>query len=119
MRHLTVTLAAASIFLATVQAENWPHWRGPNLNGSTTETALPSNWNASENIKWAAPLPGPSGSTPAIWGEAVFVSAPDPEKNLRLICLDRKDGSVRWDKTVAAGDRIVGRNNMTSPSPVT
>ena len=64
-------------------------------------------------------MPGFSGATPIVWGDHVFVSSPDADKNLTLICLSRKDGKVLWQKTVAVGDRVKGRNNMASPSPVT
>ncbi|MDQ6631960.1 MAG: PQQ-binding-like beta-propeller repeat protein [Verrucomicrobiota bacterium] len=106
-------------FAFSLFAENWPQWRGPNFNGSTTEKNLPTNWSKTENILWTAPLPGYSGATPAIWGDHVFVSSPDAQKNLNLICLNRLDGKVRWQKQVAMGDKIIGRNNMASPSPVT
>jgi outer membrane protein assembly factor BamB len=102
-----------------VRAENWGHWRGPAFNGSTTETGLPETWSKTEGVAWVTPMPGPSGATPVVWGDSVFVSSPDAEKNLTLLCLDRKDGKVRWQKTVAMGDRNKGRNNMASPSPVT
>jgi outer membrane protein assembly factor BamB len=111
-------MAAFALSCAT-QAENWGHWRGPAFNGSTTETGLPETWSKTEGVAWVTPMPGPSGATPVVWGDSVFVSSPDAEKNLALLCLDRKDGKVRWQKTVAAGDRNKGRNNMASPSPVT
>ena len=101
------------------RAENWPQWRGPFFNGSTTETGLPSEWSKTNNVAWVAALPGVSGATPAIWEDSIFVSSPDPEKHLLLICLDRKTGAVRWQQVVAAGERQKGRNNMASPSPVT
>jgi outer membrane protein assembly factor BamB len=101
-------------------AANWPHWRGPNFNGSSDEVSLPDTWSKTENVAWKAALPGPSGSSPVIWGDHVFVSTPDAQKNLNLVCLNRKDGSVRWQKQVGIGDRNAGlRSNMTSPSPVT
>jgi len=99
--------------------ENWPQWRGPSFNGSTSETNLPSRWTKTENIAWVAPLPGYSGATPAVWGDYVFVSSPDSQKSLLLICLDRKTGQVRWNRKVADGDFEKGRNNAASPSPVT
>ncbi|MDB6018320.1 MAG: WD40-like repeat-like protein [Pedosphaera sp.] len=102
-----------------LHAENWGHWRGPSLNGSTTETNLPISWSKTENILWTTPLPGYSGATPAVWGDSVFVSSPDENKNLLLLCLNRRDGKIRWQKTVGTGDRDVGRNNSTSSSPVT
>src|ERR1700736_4310589 len=103
----------------SVVAENWPQWRGPYFNGSTTETNLRSQWSKTENVAWCAPLPGYSGATPVIWDNSVFVSSPDEQKNLQLICLDRTTGQQRWQQKVANGDFEKGRNNAASPSPVT
>lgn len=102
-----------------LRAENWPQWRGPFFNGSTTETNLPSSWSKTENVRWTTPMPGPSHATPIVWDDAIFVSSPDEDKNLLLLCLDRATGKIRWQKQVGVGDRTKGRNNMTSPSPVT
>jgi len=102
-----------------LRAENWPQWRGPFFNGSTTETNLPVEWSKTGDIAWVAPLPGYSGATPIIWGDSVFVSSPNPEKELVLICLDRLSGTVRWQKQVSEGNIERGRNNMASPSPAT
>ena len=117
MRLPLFTLAALSITLAA-HAENWPQWRGPAFNGSSPEKNLPETW-TKETVKWSAPLPGPSGATPAVWGDHIFVTSPDAQKNLVLFCLDRKDGKVRWQKQLSTGDINKGKGNMASPSPVT
>ena len=104
---------------APLPAENWAQWRGPNFNGSTSEKNLPGVWTKADHVLWSAPLAGPSGATPIVWGEHIFISTPDAQKNLKLVCLNRRDGSVRWEKTVAVGDKNKGRNNMAAPSPVT
>ena len=110
---LTLSLTAA-------KADNWGNWRGPSFNGSSAETGLPTTWSTTEGIKWTIPMPGASGATPAIWGDSVFVSSADSNRNLVLMCLDRKDGKTRWQKQVVeAGDKEKGRNNMAAPSPVT
>lgn len=121
MKNRFIPVVAGLLFLShlSLQAENWPQWRGPAFNGSTSEKSLPTNWSASENIVWKAALPGSSGATPAIWGDHVFVSSPDAQKSLNLICLNRADGKIRWQKQVAIGDKVIGRNNTASPSPVT
>jgi len=103
----------------SVRAENWPQWRGPLFNGSTTETNLPVQWNKTENVAWVAELPGYGGATPIVWGDSVFVSTPDSQKNLALLCLDRKTGKLLWKRKVAEGNFEKGRNNAASPSPVT
>src|ERR1700722_17723074 len=100
-------------------AENWGQWRGPFFNGSTTKTNLPSTWSKTENVLWKTPLPGLSHATPIIWDDSIFVNSPDDDKNLLLLCLDRKIGKIRWQKQLGVGDRTQGRNNMASPSPVT
>jgi outer membrane protein assembly factor BamB len=111
-------LAFLTLASLTAHAENWPQWRGPAFNGTSTETGLPATW-TKESAKWATPLPGPSGATPAIWGDHIFVTSPDAEKNLHLIALDRKTGKVRWQKQISTGDINKGKGNMASPSPVT
>ncbi len=121
-RRLAFTILAATTVFAgpsVSRAENWAHWRGPAFNGSTTETGLPESWSKTEGVAWVTPLPGYSGATPIVWGDSVFISSPDEQKNLALICVDRKSGKVRWQKIVSVGDRTKGRNNMASPSPVT
>ena len=119
MRSLLVTFGLAFLITASAGAENWPQWRGPYFNGSTTEKDLPTQWSKTENVVWVAPLPGYSGATPVVWGDCVFVSSPNEQKNLLLLCLDRKTGQARWRKVVGGGDCQKGLNNTASPSPVT
>jgi len=119
MKARSVLFWATLLAATSALAEDWPQWRGPFFDGSTTETNLPTQWSGTENVAWSAPLPGTSAATPVIWRDSVFVSSPDAKKELRLICLDRATGEVRWQKVVAAGDREEGLNNTASPSPVT
>lgn len=114
---LRFLIAALALTLAA-QAADWPHWRGPAFNGSSPEKGLPVSWTPAD-VKWTTPLPGFSGATPAVSGDAIFVSSPDSNKNLLLFCLDRKDGKIRWQKQIGTGDVSKGRGNMASPSPVT
>jgi outer membrane protein assembly factor BamB len=110
--------AVFGIALSSV-AENWPQWRGPAFNGSTAEKGLPTQWSKTDGVAWVTPLPGHSGATPVIWDDTIFLSSPNEQKELLLLCVDRPTGKVRWQKVVATGDAERGRNNMASPSPVT
>ena len=116
-------IAAAVLSVSVAFAENWPQWRGPFFNGSTTETCLPTTWDTQQkqNVAWATPLPGPSAATPAVWGDRVFVSSVDKDtKDLLAICLDAATGKVLWQKPVGKDRKApVGGNNMACPSPVT
>jgi outer membrane protein assembly factor BamB len=102
------------------QAANWGQWRGPNFNGSTDESNLPTKWSQTENIAWSIAMPGPSGSTPVVWGDHVFVSSTDQKKQtVKAICLDRKSGQVLWQHDVAEGVRKDRRSTYAGPSPAT
>ena len=52
MKHI----AAVAIFLSGVAAHagDWPGWRGPNHDGSTSETSLPTEWSAAQGVLWAS-----------------------------------------------------------------
>ena len=101
-------------------AADWPQWRGPNFNGSTTEKNVPASFSRTENVLWTAPMPGPSGATPVVWGDHVFVSSTDDAaKTCVAIAIDRKTGKELWRVKIADG---AGRDRMSTfsnSSPVT
>ena len=115
--------AAILFFLsagARAQAENWPHWRGPTFNGASTEQKLPDDFSKTNNVKWVAPLPGPSAATPVVWGDRVFVSSTDLRtKTLHALAFDAKSGKELWNNEVAPGFNLDDRSNLASPSPTT
>src|SRR5687768_5169392 len=95
---------AIPLFIYPAHAENWAQWRGPALNGSTTETGLPDTLSPEQTLAWEAPLPGPSAATPIVWNDRIFVSALEKQtKKLLAMCLNRKDGKVLWQHEVAVG----------------
>ncbi len=111
-------LAASSTH--SLRAENWPQWRGPSFNGSTTEKALPTTFSKTENVKWVASLPGPSAGTPIIWNDRIFVSSVDERAGtLQAICLDRAHGKALWQRETGVGIKVDDKSNFASPSPVT
>ncbi len=109
---------------------NWPQWRGPHSNGtSTTAKDLPVTWSETENVAWRVKLPSWSAATPIIWEDVVLVTSAEegfgepgsgPKDKLLLLAVNRKDGSVLWRKETGSGDHPNSRKqNMASPSPVT
>lgn len=103
---------------AVASAENWPQWRGPSGNGSTSETGLPDSCDPAL-AKWSIALPGSGNATPAVWNDRVFITSEDPaSKGLLALCVNAGDGSIRWQQRL--GDVInAPRNNGATPSPVT
>jgi hypothetical protein len=104
--RFTVCLAAVVVFLSTLQADNWPQWRGPSGDGISKETGVPSKWSKEENILWSVPLPGMGGSTPVIWGDRLFLTTENKDKTLSLLCFNTKER--RTTGTGRRGQRRVG-----------
>jgi len=118
---LLLTFAGLITFTShSARAENWPQWRGPAFNGSTTEKALPTNFSKTENVIWATDMPGPSAATPIIWNDRVFVSSVDQQAGtLQSLCLDRASGKILWHNEAGVGVKVDDKSNFASPSPVT
>lgn len=106
------------LVLQIASAENWPQWRGPNLNGISNEKNLPTTWNNEDNIAWKLAMPAWSGSTPIIWNDLIFINVADGD-NLALWCVDRNKGVALWKKALGGGNVRMRKQNMSSPSPVT
>jgi outer membrane protein assembly factor BamB len=119
MKSRVALLFVVALLVGSVaQAENWPQWRGPNLNGVSGEKNLPFKWSTQENIVWKLALPTWSGSTPIIWRNLIFLNVAEGD-NLSLWCVDRKKGEVVWKKELGSGNVKMRKQNMSSPSPVT
>jgi outer membrane protein assembly factor BamB len=107
---------------APSHADNWPQWRGPTLDGVSSEQGLPLRWSAEENVVWKLPLPARSGSTPIVWDDRIFLNVsydPEQDDRLELWCVDRHRGQVLWKRPLGAGNELKYKQHMSSPSPVT
>src|SRR5262245_36850615 len=117
----TLTLTALTVLAGNhLSAGNWPQWRGPAFNGSATEKNSPTRWTRTEGLAWTAPMPGPSGATPAIWNDHVFVSSTDDAtKTCVALALDRKTGRELWRVKATDAASKDDKSTFSSPSPVT
>ena len=118
-------VAALSVMVQAQTAGHWPQWRGPFFNGMARGDA-PAVWSDTTNIKWKTEIPGRGHSTPAIWGDRIFLTTavptgkpaavssataapqaqggraqagPPVEHQFDLLALDRKTGKILWQRT--------------------
>lgn len=120
IRFLLCSLAFSTALALNARSEgtNWSNWRGPNLNGSSSETNLPTKFSKSENVKWVKELPGVGASTPIIHGDHVFITSAKGKESSMAIALDRKTGEQLWiDEFSGYGHD--DRSNFSSPSAIT
>jgi outer membrane protein assembly factor BamB len=118
---LCAVACAIVIGEAATRADNWPSWRGPDLNGVSKETNLPVQWSDTKNIAWKLPMPGMGGSTPVIWNDRIFLTSEDPKsKSVVLVCVSTA-GKELWTKTLGAPLKFYmnGEGNQASASPST
>jgi outer membrane protein assembly factor BamB len=120
LRH-ALTLAFVATATVSLLAGTWPQWRGPSLDGVSTEKGLPTTWSATENVSWKLPLPAFSGSTPIIWDDLVFLNVATERATgqIELWAVNRTKQAVVWKRPLSGGNRIGNKQNMSSPSPVT
>lgn len=133
------TFLAVGILLGSavsLQADEWPQFRGPTGQGLTTEKNLPLKWGGekNENVLWKSPLIGDGHASPIVWGDKVFISTvrwaggkPDPAviPEHHVVCYQAADGKQLWDTSVDPGPwrrddfRSGPGGGYAAPTPVT
>ncbi len=122
MTSLRSTLFLLVAALLPVDAGNWPQFRGPDGQGHSSETLIPTTWSASQGIAWKTPIPGESWSSPIVQGRHVFVTtATDNGESCRVLALDRDSGRILWNTEVfrQVPRRKETRNSYATPTPAT
>lgn len=116
MKHFTFALTAA--FALSVQAEDWPQFRGVRGDGVAADTKLPSKLDA-QSVSWGTDLPGRGISSPVIVGERIFLTASSGAKQDRLhvLCFNVRDGSLRWERQFWATGRTMTHEKISGATP--
>ena len=114
---------------ASLRGDNWPQWRGPTGSAPSTETGLPTHWSETVNVAWKTPVPEWGTSTPAVIGDAIFLTT-ETDTALLVLRIEKASGRIIWKEQVGSGraNRKRGQkrsakfhnlHNLASPSPVT
>jgi len=130
MHRQILSLAILLLPLATgpLQANDWPHWRGPLGNGVSLDATPPVEFSPTKNLLWKVEIPGRGSSSPVVQGDRVFVTAAVPVAGssdtfeFRVLCFDRATGKERWSRTAITAKPHEGThqtNGFASASPCT
>ena len=123
---------------------NWHQWRGPSANGIAPQADPPVTWDAHNNIRWKAPIPGAGSATPIVWEDRIFVLSaretdvpadgprvphptaktlpPEHKFDFIVTCLNRETGDVEWQQVAvqeAPHEGAHTTNSYASASPTT
>ena len=145
MKKMTVGLVLMLVMTANAFADDrWAQFRGPGSLGVVEDPTLPDKWSTTENVAWKVDIPGTGWSSPAVWGDHIFltsvvssVAGEPPKKGLyfggerkpatdvhrwMVYCVDFKTGKIRWEQEVKKGPPEIARhlkNSYASETPVT
>lgn len=111
-----------SLLVTATSAENWPCWRGPRGDGTSSETGIPTNWSATENIAWKVPVKYQGHASPVVWNDFLILVGAETEHHRRMLVLrDRKTGKLLWERQVldAPLERKHKLNSWASSTPAT
>src|SRR6478736_9762410 len=78
-----VTYWLGVLAVRPVQAEDWPQWRGPRGDGTSTDAAPPTTWSTGENVKWKVAIPGKGHGSASVAGGRVFLNTCVEKENRR------------------------------------
>ena len=119
--RLAVTSCVTAVLLSGQSLlADWPEWRGPKRDGTSTEKNLPASWSpAGDNLAWKAPYGGRSG--PVVFGDRVYlhtVVGTGDSVQERLVALDANTGKLVWEQrlNVFHSDVPAHRTGWASPS---
>lgn len=133
------TVAAAVVTAADARpGVDWPSFRGINGAGVADHGPAPTTWNVpkGDGVAWSTPIEGLGHSSPVIWGHQLCVTTARSDKGddsmrlglygdiasvtdntehvWRLICLDKRDGKVMFNRVIHQGVPIIKRHTKAT-----
>lgn len=146
-RLLSILILLLASTRLTIQAGEWPQFRGPGGQGHAAGTDWPLHWSNTQDIVWKTPIPGCGWSSPVVSGHRVWLTTasdtpaveevakqvlklkgkdvPSPQVashlTLKAVCVDTDSGRVLKEATLLEVNEpfvISGANSYASPTPV-
>ncbi|MDB5340017.1 MAG: afsK 2 [Planctomycetaceae bacterium] len=82
---------------------DWPHWRGPEMNGISREKGLVSSWDPSgENLLWKKEKLATRSTPIVLRGKLYTICRDKPEttqEGEKIVCADAVTGEILWENT--------------------
>ena len=100
------TVLEPAMALRDTGESDWPCWRGPNGDATSTVTGIIKDWSQGLNPLWQVDYlcQGPASATwssPVVQGDRLIVCGRDEDKDL-VFCLNANDGTLLWQNHHAA-----------------
>ena len=138
MRLLATSLLPAILAAGTAVAEqNWPQFRGPRGDGTSTARNVPLHWSETNNLAWKVTLQGRGHSSPIVLGDRLWLTKALEQGlkpislygedmraaehvTLQALCLDCALGKIMWRTPVFEVENpapVHAYNSWATPTP--
>jgi outer membrane protein assembly factor BamB len=123
-RHPLAAALLVALRVGTVDAEDWPQFRGPAGPGHSSERHLPLEWSEARNVVWKTPVPGRGWSSPVVAGGRVWVTTAVRGRDgasLRVLSYDADTGreGVNVELFRLRDAALLNpKNSHASPTPI-
>jgi outer membrane protein assembly factor BamB len=123
---LRLALLGALVSSQLFAANDWPEFRGPTGQGTSTAKNVPIHWSATSNVVWKTEIPGEGWSSPALVNGMIYLTTAVTDStntSLRALCVDAKDGRLQWNVEIFRPDSeatqaMHKKNSLASPTPI-
>ncbi len=140
---LFIVVVIHSVNCQVIPERQWPGYRGYRASGILDNANLPGSFDlkSMENIKWIAEIPGMGISSPAIWGDKLFITtavSEDDKAGFRtgiygdvspvkdssvhewiIYCFDKNTGKLIWKRIPCKGIPKVKRHPKSTHANTT
>lgn len=132
---IACSLVTASARVAPRPNVDWPMFRGIDASGVSEGPQTPTAFSPDKPL-WSTPIAGLGLSSPIVWGDLVCLSTSisgskdaglkvglygniqsvpdDTPHEWKVICLNKKDGKVRWEQTAYKGVPKIKRHTKST-----
>ncbi len=95
MKRLTISIIVLALSSITINAQNWPAFRGANASGVAEGAKPPITWDVekSTNVLWRTAIPGLSHASPIVWDNHIYL--------ITAISADSKAGFIAKDRGIS------------------
>lgn len=119
-------------------SRQWPMYRGQFASGILDGASLPDSFDVAtgENVRWIIDIPGLGQSSPAIWGDVLYITtaiskadntglkpgvfgdissvADTSVHEWKVYCIDKKTGRIIWERLAHTGVPAMKRHAKSS-----
>lgn len=101
IRATALLIASSALVGASLRADDWPQWRGPQRTGLSQETGLLKKWpEAGPKMLWHVKDAGAGFGAPAVVGDRIFLMANTGLDDENVKAMAVKDGQPIWSTRI-------------------